>query len=402
MPQRPTPNTPNTPHAPDRLGAPDAVVAAVRRAIDTATPLVNYGRAHADLGHPPPTPHTRFAFTGDAVQHDVRDLVVRVEAGCSLGKLQATLAEQGQFLPIDAAAELTLGEIVDHDVHGPLRTGYGRMRDRLLGLSFVDGEGHLITVGGRTVKNVAGYDVTKLLVGAMGELGILTELNLRTATIPPATLIVDLSVKEPQQLDDFQTAWLTAEAAPAWAVLSFDHRACTLRVGYHGTSRACHVQLRSLETLKEQMTDVRLTGSDEYGFDEDQRERAAASAWRTDIPALVKIIVPPASTGFVCQSLMLTPAGDPPRQIEAYPFHGSIFVGGELNATQARRLDEQIAHVIAPAGGVRVWHRRPRGAEDIAPFPPPGSDHAVLQRVKHSLDPHNILNPGRHLPIAQP
>lgn len=398
MPDQSTPDSPDTLEACDV----DTVVAAVQRAIDTGVPLVSYGRAHADLGYPPPTPHTRFTFVGDAIDHDARDLVVRVDAGCTLGKLQAALAEQGQFLPIDGDARLTLAEMVDHDVYGPLRTGYGRLRDQLLGLSFVDGEGRLVKVGGRTVKNVAGYDVTKLLVGAMGELGILTEVTLRTATIPPATLIVDLAVREPQQLDDFQTTWLTAEAAPAWAVLSYDHDACTLRVGYHGTSRACHVQLRSLETLKDQMTDVRITGSDEYGFDEDQRERTAASTWRNDIPALVKIIVPPASSGFVCQSLMLSPGGEPPRQIEAYPFHGSIYVGGTLDAEQARRLDEQIAHVILPVGGVRIWQRRPRGAESIEPFPSPTSDWSVLQRIKQTLDPHGIFNPGRYLPTPKP
>ncbi|MFA9477975.1 FAD-binding oxidoreductase [Phycisphaerales bacterium AB-hyl4] len=393
MPDHPDPTSPTPLTAPDA----DALVAAVRSAIDTRVPLVNYGRAHTGLGHPPPNPHTPYTFTANTIDHEVRDLVVRADVGCTLAELQTTLARENQFLPIDGDDKLTLAELVDHDILGPLRTGYGGLRDRLLGLTFVDGEARIVKVGGRTVKNVAGYDVTKLLVGAMGELGIITEVNLRTATIPPATLIVDLNVKEPQQLDDFQTTWLTAEAAPTWAVLVYDHQACTLRVGYHGTSRACHVQLRSLETLCDQMTDVRLAASEEYGYDEDQRERAAASDWRNDVPALVKIIVPPATSGFVCQSLMLHPPNDPPRQIEAYPFQGSVFVGGEFNADQARRLDAQIAHVIAPAGGVRVWHRRPPNADDIDPFPPHNTDWPVLQRIKQTLDPHNILNPGRYL-----
>ncbi|MEX0652879.1 MAG: FAD-binding oxidoreductase [Phycisphaeraceae bacterium] len=377
----------------------DDVIAAVQHAVRTGVPLVDYGRDHAGLGHPPPATYTRLEREGDVLEHDVRDLVVRADAGCTLGRLQAALAEANQFLPIDADDNLTLAELVDHNVYGPLRVGYGALRDLLLGMSFVDGEGRLVTVGGRTVKNVAGYDVTKLLVGGLGELGVITELTLRTVTIPPATQIVDLEVAEPQQLDDFQTDWLTADAAPAWAVLVFDHGACVVRVGYHGTPSACHAQLRSLETLCDQMTDVRIAATDEYGFDEDSRERAAARAWRPEIPALVKVIVPPASTGFVCQSLALTPTAEPARQLEAYPFHGCIYVGGTLNAEQARRLDAQIVHVIEPVDGLRIWHRRPRGAEDIEPFPPANAQWPVLLRVKRALDPHGILNPGRYLPV---
>ncbi|MEX0746150.1 MAG: FAD-binding oxidoreductase [Phycisphaeraceae bacterium] len=378
---------------------PTTAAAAVRGAIDTGIPLVDYGHAHTGLGQPPPQRHRAFVYTGDNITHDVRDLVVHIAAGCPLGRLQAELAKTNQFLPIDADDSLTLGELVSHNVYGPLRAGYGTLRDRLLGLSFVDGEGRLVKVGGRTVKNVAGYDVTKLMVGSLGELGVLTELTLRTATIPSATMIVDVELEEPQQLDDYQTEWLTSDAAPAWAVLLRERDTFRLRVGYHGRSSACHAQLRSLETLSDQMPDVHVAASQEYDFPTEQRERAGVRAWReAATTAMVKVIVPPAATGFACQSLALTTADEPPRHIEAYPFHGCVFVGGAMNARQARRLDEQIMHVIQPAGGFRVWYRRPGDARDIEPFAPQPPDWPLLCEIKRIMDPHAILNPGRYLP----
>ena len=116
------------------------------------------------------------------VEHAVGDLTVTVEAGLSFVELQRTLLKTRQFLAIDPAygEQATLGGIVaTRDTHA-LRQGYGGVRDMLIGVSFVRYDGQLATAGGRVVKNVAGYDLMKLMTGSFGTLGILTQLTFRT------------------------------------------------------------------------------------------------------------------------------------------------------------------------------------------------------------------------------
>ncbi|MFW6032526.1 MAG: FAD-binding oxidoreductase [Phycisphaeraceae bacterium] len=379
----------------------DSARAAVRRAREANLPLVDYGKAHAGLGHPPPARHIRVEKIGSVLEHQVRDMTVTAHAGCTLGELQGTLAAENQFLPIDADDDLPLGEVIEHNVFGPLRAGFGGVRDMLLGLSFVSSEAELITVGGQTVKNVAGYDVTRLIVGSLGELGLLVSATLRTWPIPAGSLTADLHLPAPELIDTALPGWMSTEAAPAWLLMTRERDHFAVRMGWFGPSIACHAQLRSLETQIDRTPDIRLVSSAECPLEQSRAERAAHRAWRRDAPALVKIVVPPASTGFVCQSLASTASGEDVRHLEALPVHGCVFVGGELDAAAARKLDEQISHLIEPVGGLRVWHQRPEGAENIAPFGPPQPDWPILGRIKKALDPHGLFNPGRFLPVGE-
>ena len=96
-----------------------------------------------------------------AIEHHVADLSATFAADVTLQAAQQKLAEYDQWLPIDGDTSKTLGELVDYNSTGPLRLGYGAWRDLLLGAQFTNGKGQLITAGGRTVKNVAGYDVNR-------------------------------------------------------------------------------------------------------------------------------------------------------------------------------------------------------------------------------------------------
>lgn len=114
------------------------------------------------------------------------DLTASVSAGSSLGELQALLAPHGQWLPLDppAADRATLGAVVSLADAGPARLGYGTPRDHVLGLEVVTGDGRVLRLGGQVVKNVAGYDLTRLLVGSRGALGVITRVNLRLRPLP--------------------------------------------------------------------------------------------------------------------------------------------------------------------------------------------------------------------------
>ena len=108
-------------------------------------------------------------------------------AGMTLGAVQAALAAHNQWLPLRPAFESCkahLGGITATGACGPERLAYGAPRRLLLGLRFVDGHGRLINAGGKVVKNVAGYDMTRLVAGSAGTLGVITRVTMKTATRP--------------------------------------------------------------------------------------------------------------------------------------------------------------------------------------------------------------------------
>src|SRR5436305_3441564 len=105
------------------------------------------------------------------IEHFVADLTVTASADVTLEQLQHTLARGDQWLPIDGNPKRTLGELVESNSTGPLRLGFGAWRDMLLGVQFTTRSGRRITAGARTMKNVAGYDLSKFMVGQRGVFG---------------------------------------------------------------------------------------------------------------------------------------------------------------------------------------------------------------------------------------
>ena len=114
------------------------------------------------------------------------DLVATVEAGVPMDALARRLAEDGMWLALDAPGrpERTIGSVVATATAGPLRAGFGPVRDHVLGCALVTGDGRIVKPGGRVVKNVAGYDLTKLQVGGFGAFGVLTEVHVRLRAVP--------------------------------------------------------------------------------------------------------------------------------------------------------------------------------------------------------------------------
>lgn len=120
------------------------------------------------------------------IDHAVGDLTITAEAGMSLAQLQAQLAQHQQFLPLDPPStdHCTLGGAIATADSGPLRQGYGGVRDLLIGIEFVRHDGQIAKAGGRVVKNVAGYDLMKLFTGSFGSLGILSQVTFRVYPLP--------------------------------------------------------------------------------------------------------------------------------------------------------------------------------------------------------------------------
>ncbi len=120
------------------------------------------------------------------IAYDPGDLTLSVEAGVPLAKIAQLLAEHHQFLPLAVpfSARTTIGGTIASGVDSPLRQFYGTARDFLLGMEFVTGEGIAAKSGGRVVKNVTGYDIHKLMIGALGTLGVITRVNFKTFPMP--------------------------------------------------------------------------------------------------------------------------------------------------------------------------------------------------------------------------
>ena len=116
------------------------------------------------------------------------DLVATVQAGTPLEALRRRLADEGMWLALDPPGrpERSLGSVIATATAGPLRHGFGPVRDHVLGCTVATGDGRLVKAGGRVVKNVAGYDLTKLQVGGFGGFGIIAEVHLRLRALPRA------------------------------------------------------------------------------------------------------------------------------------------------------------------------------------------------------------------------
>lgn len=170
--------------------AVDRLIQAIQSAGDENRTLLPVGcgsrQGFGNLSSSAPTP-LESSGLDEILEYDPQNQVVTVGAGMSLKKLQAELQNHHQWLPLRpffATMDHSLGGIVATAACGPERMVYGAVRDLLLGLRFINGKGQLISAGGRVVKNVAGYDITRLMVGSAGTLGLITELTLKVATIP--------------------------------------------------------------------------------------------------------------------------------------------------------------------------------------------------------------------------
>jgi hypothetical protein len=177
------------------------------------------------------------------IDHHVADLTVTIAADVTLAAVQEQLTRAGQWLAIDGDAQRTIGDLVERNSTGPLRLGFGGWRDVLLGMQFANGSGELITAGGRTLKNVAGYDLTKFMIGQHGVFGRVVTVTARTYKRPEAVLLATFApdVKKLNSL-------LTTSCRPQWALVDRD----VLRCGYLGDIGAVEFFEKSLPAYSPQ------------------------------------------------------------------------------------------------------------------------------------------------------
>ncbi|MBA2706807.1 MAG: FAD-binding oxidoreductase, partial [Gemmatimonadaceae bacterium] len=157
-----------------------------------------------------------------------------------LERALAQLAEAGQWLPIDGNPTSTIGYLIDSNSTGPLRLGFGAWRDLLLGAQFTNGAGELITAGGCTVKNVAGYDLTKFMVGQGSVFGKLVTVTTRTYKRPTHAVVARFD-PDPRLINRLTPT----DLRPQWTVLTHSELYC----GYVGDERTADWYAQRLPEL---------------------------------------------------------------------------------------------------------------------------------------------------------
>jgi FAD/FMN-containing dehydrogenase len=149
------------------------------------------------------------------VEHQPEDMTATVQAGMRLEDFQERLRKHGQWLPLDpGAAELTIGDLLAHDLSGPRRLGYGTVRDYLIGIRVALANGEVIRAGGKVVKNVAGYDLGKLFIGAKHSLGVIVEGTFKLRPVPEAEQIIEAAFPSLQPLEAAARQLLRSPAEP--------------------------------------------------------------------------------------------------------------------------------------------------------------------------------------------
>ncbi len=186
------------------------------------------GATLAGMGFPPERLDVTLGTTGltGIVANERADLVIAAQAGTAIQKICALLAGQGQFVPFDAPQPryATLGGTLAAGWLGPRRHLYGRIRDYLLGSTIVLADGTIARGGGMVVKNVAGYDMSRLYVGSFGTLGVLTQANLKTIPLPPhARLFLAPLPEQTRERACAQLAALRIRPAAAFWIDGFHH-----------------------------------------------------------------------------------------------------------------------------------------------------------------------------------
>jgi FAD/FMN-containing dehydrogenase len=292
----------------------------------------------------------------------VADLTVTVSADVELAALQASLAEVGQWAALDGPAGMTIGRLIEIDSTGPLRLGYGAWRDLLLGVQFLNGSGKLISAGGRTVKNVAGYDLTKFMVGQCRVFGEIVTATMRTYR-KPAGAIVARFAPDPA----IAARLLATPMRPQWAVLLVDR----LLLGYLGdepTLQFIDRELPALEPLEK------------TALADDGPGRAVA--W--PIPesgALMRVALPPAKLAAWTATL----AG---RKWAADPVFGIVLIP-ELEEKDV----EQLAAAAESAGGtVRVFADL-ESAPRLRRVSTNEGERKIIEQLKTAFDPDHRLQP---------
>ena len=374
----------------------EAVVAAVRESGANRTPLRIAGRANwLSAGRPVKADRT-LSLRDDSgvVSYVPGDLTLTVRAGTTLAEIERITGEHDQWLPLDpfGSNEGTIGATIATAAAGPLATGFGLPRDLLLGLEFVNGRGEIVRAGGKVVKNVAGFDLSRLLTGSWGTLGVITEVTVRLYARPKVDRTFAVSLGRGQKsTTELLRAVAASPLAPfalevlngaAASSLGFTDNP-TLLVRFGGNAPVVDIQLKAFSQLART----------------EEVEQSTWTAFREmegDAASVIRISTLP--TRFLAAASSILADTEPRILISINPRRGvmRLVTRGDRDMDSAMGADAG-SSLDFPGDGQGaatslIFERLP--AEVWPVVSPSVTADALSRGIKKAYDPHNVLNPG--------
>jgi glycolate oxidase FAD binding subunit len=307
--------------------------------------------------------------------YEPTELVVTVRGGTPLADLEAALAERGQCLPFEPprfAVGGTVGGMVAAGLAGPARAAVGGVRDYVLGATLLNGRGEVLSFGGQVMKNVAGYDVSRLLAGSMGVLGVICEVSLKVLPLPPAVSTLRLEVDEAtalKRLNEWGGLPLPVNASAWW------EGTLVLRLaGAAAAVQAAQAQLGG-ETVEPALASAFWTGlrdhTDEFFIGAHKAVERGASLWRLSLP--------PTAPPLKLSGEQLIEWGGGQRWL--------------CTTTPATQLRDAAAGV---GGHATLFRGADKSSGVFAPLQPPLD--RIHRELKRAFDPDGVFNRGRLYP----
>ncbi len=307
--------------------------------------------------------------------YEPSELVVTARAGTPLAELEAALAEKNQclaFEPPRFGAEGTVGGMVAAGLAGPARAAVGGLRDFVLGATLLNGRAEVLSFGGQVMKNVAGYDVSRLLAGSLGVLGVILEVSLKVLPRPPATTTLRFDVEEAEALKRLN-AW-GGEPLPLNASAWWER---TLVVRLSGAAAAVQAAAKKLggEVIEPAMAETFWRGlrdhRDEFFTSAEEAVKGSACLWRLGVPATT-----------------------PPLNL---PGEQLVEWGGAQRWLCTGVPAVAVREAAAAVGGhATLFRARDKGAGVFSPLAPPLA--RIHRELKRAFDPDRVFNPGRLYP----
>jgi glycolate oxidase FAD binding subunit len=326
------------------------------------------------------------------------DLTITVEGGMTLGALQATLAPERQRLALDApqAALATIGGLLATNGFGPLRARFGSLRDLIVGIGIVRADGTLAHGGGKVVKNVAGFDLPKLMVGSLGTLGLIASATFRLHPLPERQQWYALAGQSAAGVRELVRALLERKLEAAAVIAQSNGDAYSPYVLFEGFGPSVDGQGAKLRELTRHL----------HGTE----ARPLEARGDVDVPTLdeaarlygslrLRISAPPAFLTSLDRDVLAplrAAFGD--CRVILYPTLGTAFVGGfSHDADAALAALQQARAVVESSGGnfVVLACEEPSLRERFDPFGTPPPSFPIMKRLKERFDPERRLNPGR-------
>lgn len=328
--------------------------------------------------------------------HAWADLTITVEAGCTIQTLQQTLAQHGQRLALDPLwpEKATVGGILSTNDTGALRLRFGALRDLIIGATIALPDGTLASSGGRVVKNVAGYDLPKLVTGALGTLGVITHAVFRVHPLPHHPRSLSISTENPDGAQQLVLA--IQDSGLAHVALQshfFAEAPPSIDILFEGTKAGIDAQAAQLRSL----------------FSSEQISEAAPVVWNarevlwsffnpnSEETAIAKISILPTDVARTIELFRRVADSTHLRWESLMYATGLGWLRLEDRPDNLHRALTALRSDLEKMSGSLVLLRRPAALPLFDAWGTPGDSLPLMKSVKHQLDPRNTLNPRRFL-----